>query len=270
MKYLFIAAGLSFCFASPSVAADTPSGEALIMPPYPAQTPWKQISSEQKNTIRTTEWRPADRKEGDASDRLLQTKNFGTKSSASQDILMGFGIFKMVCLGGLRINGPIERIEGEYTVAYAQAYCSDLYGTHEDIDDFVKSIRGRDALYSVTRSFRRPTERGVPGVRKFSGDNAQAASDAVMEEQAAVNRYLGEVHLCPAAEPCPVPGSWPVDGKTPQSEVRDKLGKPWAENQNPDGRHVDLYKGEDGLIRTYLFGKDDLLISTAVHEVPRR
>jgi hypothetical protein len=67
-----------------------------------------------------------------------------------------------------------------------------------------------------------------------------------------------------------VPASWPVDGKTPQSEIRERLGQPFTENQNPDGRHIDFYKGPDGLVRTYLYGKDNVLIELSVHTMPKQ
>jgi hypothetical protein len=270
MKKFFIAAGLSFCLASPSMAADTPNGEVLIVPPYPAETPWKQFSAKEENGVETIEWRPAERAGKDTLERLVQSKNPNVKSTASQHIFMSFDVLKLTCRS-VRLSDPVERIENGYTVAYAQAFCVNQVGTAKDIDTFVKAIRGKDALYHVTLLFHRPTTPGAkPGIREFSGENATDQYKAYQDTLTALLDYRHQVRLCPSAEPCPVPTSWPVDGKTPQSEIREKLGKPWAENQNPDGRHVDLYKGEDGLIRTYLFGKDDLLINTAVHEVPRR
>jgi hypothetical protein len=257
------------CASNICLAAD--SSETLIVPPYPGQTPWTQTKHEQKELTETKEWRPSDQVGGAFRDQLSLTKiRNDSKRSSSQSIMIPFGILKITCLGGVRINGPIERIENGATVSYSQAYCSNQYSTSEDLDIFTKTLRGQDHLYTVTRIFRRPTENNpVPGVRRFPGDQADAAK-AAMEEQLAANQYLGQIRLCPSAEPCPIPTAWPIDGKTPQSEVRERLGKPTMENQSPDGRHIDFYEGPDGLFRAYLYGKDNVLIRPSVHTAPKQ
>lgn len=255
------------CVSGASFAAE--ATETLIVPPYPAQVPWQQIRTERKGPIESIEWRPPSQEEGRGKDALQETIVHDTKTSPSQHIItMEFRYLPLMCSGGARINGPIERIEGGYTVAYAQSYCSNQAGTSEDVDRFTKVVRGRDNLYIVTRSFRRPMEHSpTPGVRHFSN---QDAAQQALDEQAAANNFLSQIRLCPSAESCAVPASWPVDGKTPQSEVREKLGAPSSENRNPDGRHIDFYEGSDGLIRTYLYGKDDVLIGLSVHAVPQQ
>lgn len=270
MKYLLIAAGISACLASIAMAADAPSGETLIVPPYPGAAPWKKITDQHNERMTWIEWIPADQSESNITDILTQQNLYGAKRpSPSVFMILWFQNLKTAC-AGLRINGPVERVENGIAVAYGQAYCSNQKGADKDVDIFLKVIEGKGALYVVQREFRRPTEHGVPGVRKFSGDDPLAASNAVIAAQATANEYLGQVHLCPSADPCPAPASWPVDGKTPQNEVRDRLGKPWAENQNPDGRHIDFYEGADGLIRAYLYGKDDVLVNLTVRTKPTR
>lgn len=257
------------CMSGLGLAAE--AAETLIVPPYPGAAPWKKINDQHNDRMTWIEWIPADQTENDVKDVITQQSVHGVKRpSPSVFMILWFQNLKTAC-ASVRINGPMERVENDISVAYGQAYCTDQKGISKDVDIFLKVIEGKEGLYIMQREFRRPTERNpVPGVRTFSGDGAQAASKAAMEAQVAANDYLGQIRLCPSAEPCAVPASWPVDGKTPQSEIREKLGQPFTENQNPDGRHIDFYKGPDGLVRTYLYGKDNVLIELSVHTMPKQ
>lgn len=267
MKLLALVTAL-VCASGICLAAD--SSETLIVPPYPAQTPWKQIMDQRTAAARWMEWIPADQTEKDIRDIITRQDIYALKNQTpSFFIISWFRQLNTAC-GGLRVNGPTERIQDGNTIAYAQAYCTNQKGAAKDVDIFLKAIGGKDALYVVQKEFRRPAEPGAtPGIRSFPGDQMEAVN-ASLEAHGAASEYLGQARLCPSSEPCAVPVSWPVDGKTTQSEVRERLGKPTMENQNPDGRHIDFYEGPDRLFRAYLYGKDNVLIRLSVHPPPKQ
>ena len=176
--------------------------ETLVVPPYPADVAWKQIMDQRAaGAMHMREWIPADQTENDIRDILVQQNAYALKSlTPSIFVISQFRTLISAC-EGLKVNGPTERIEGDYTVAYSQMYCTNQKGAAKDVDIFVKAIGGKDALYVVQREFRRPATPGAkPGVRSFSGDQADAAK-AAMEAQASASSYLRRVRLCPSAEP---------------------------------------------------------------------
>jgi hypothetical protein len=261
--------GAAFACAS-SICFAAESSETLIVPPYPAQTPWKQIMDQRTPAMRWMEWIPADQTENDISDILTQQDIYALKEKTpSLFIVELFRALKSAC-EGLATTDLIERTESGYPVAYGKAYCTNQKGAAKDVDISLKVIAGKTALHVVQREFRRPALPGaIPGERSFPPDQREAAKATIVARFTA-DVYLTQVRLCPSAEPCAMPTSWPVYGKTHQSEVRERVGMPSTATPSPDGRHVDVYKGADGLFRAYLYDKDKMLVRLRVLEAPEQ
>jgi hypothetical protein len=186
---------------------DAKSTEVLIVPPYPSEPHWKEITNKKNNRMELVEWAPVD--------QTGNSKGLFVRQSAIRDILTKQifydlkdedpSAFVSKILAGVgkacqraRVNGPKAETENSYPVAYAQAYCGNQKGTSTDVDIFIKAIRGKDALYVVQREFRRPARRGaIPGVTEFSEDQLEELK-AFLAAQQIANKFLGEdVQLCP-------------------------------------------------------------------------
>ncbi len=268
------------------------AAETLSVSPYPATALWKKITDRHDGQLTWIEWIPADQAVDDIHDILTEQILPTQKGTRAADFMTGF--FKRIYAActGLSVNGPNNRTEDGYDVAYGQAYCVGQKGAGKDVDIFLKVISGHDALYVVQREFRRPAVPGaVAGKRGFSGPDAKQEAEASLAAQQVANDFLvSQVKLCtdntcvPAAAPTAQPSaaSAPVDkndvsssfgfepGKTTANEVSDKLGRPSRQTKVPDGRHSYMYIGLKGLIVNFLFGKDDILIRTIAFSDPGR
>ncbi|HEY4076112.1 MAG TPA: hypothetical protein VGM26_04190 [Rhizomicrobium sp.] len=179
-----------------SVSAGAEPSDRLVAPPYPAQPAWKQIKDLHNAFMGAAEWIPSDQDEKDIRD-TLSIQHISLKMPASLFVSSRFEGLSQAC-GSLRINGPIRQMENGYDTAYGQAYCVNEKGTGRDIDLFLKTITGKDALYTIQRQFRRPTEPGEqPGVRHFGLGQEELAKTA-LDAQKTANDYLQQVRLCPA------------------------------------------------------------------------
>ena len=280
--------------ASAADDAPPPSAEQLLVPPYPAVTPWKIITNRRDDKQVWIEWIPADQSEDDIRDILTEQIFFplkGKDPGAFVDDLLNR--INSACRATRR-NGPKAQTELDYPVAYAQVYCVGHNG--KDIDIFIKAIGGRDALYVVQREFRRPaTPDAVPGMTVFKKDQLPEAQ-ARLEAQGAASKFLvDQVKLCPhglAGDTCagtdPTPAAptasapppksesdfmqidgWPIPGKTTADEVREKLGRPLVENHSDPfrlGQWTEVFQGRDGLMFTFLFDKNDLVVRMQVYK----
>lgn len=177
------------------------AGERLIVAPYPAATPWKNITNKHNAVQLLMEWIPADQSENEIKDILTEQAFYNQKSADPSAFVADL----LRRVGGacerVRVNGPKAGDENGYRVAYAQAYCVNQTGAALDVDIFIKVVAGRDALYVVQREFHRSTEKGaVAGVRSASLDQIKA--------QVAADKFLvSQVQLCPPASgkgACPV------------------------------------------------------------------
>jgi hypothetical protein len=286
--------GIVFVVCAVAGAGAAEQVETLIVPPYPAATPWKKITDQHDTTQLMIEWIPADQNEDNIAD-ILTEQAFSTDQDASTFVT---GILKRV-VGACRrasVNGPKSGVENGYPVAYAQAYCVGQTGANKDVDIFIKAIRGHDMLYVVQREFRRPAvPNAVPGITPFSKDQL-AEVKARLEAQGAANDFLvQQIQLCPSLQgsstcpatsaPAPVTitqtpqepaGNDDVSasfgfapGKTTTKEIIDKFGTSSHQTHAPDGRHTFMYFAK-GIIVVFLFDKDDVLIRTLAYSDPGR
>lgn len=264
-------------FAAVAVCANAETtDETLLVPPYPAATPWKIITDKSNALMLMREWIPADQTEADIKDILTEQHLFKGRMTPVEFVKSMFQRVRMQC-ESLRANGPVERIDNGFTVAYAQLYCSHQKGTDKDVDIFLKAIAGTKAFYVVQYEIRRPADKNrVGGVIEFSGDQLEAVK-AMLQRQGNANKYLSEqVKLCASidAKGACAPGTATEQpkpaaalaashdmrrlsddasadygftaGKTTADEVRKKFGKPITENHNPDGRSVLMYDAPEG------------------------
>ncbi|HEX4294993.1 MAG TPA: hypothetical protein VHZ29_12735 [Rhizomicrobium sp.] len=179
--------------AAASFSSAASAGERLVVAPYPAATPWKNITDKHNAQQLLMEWIPADQSENDIKD-ILTEQAFYNQKNADPSVFVGDFLRRVggACQSA-RVNGPKAASENGYRVAYAQAYCVNQTGAALDVDIFFKAIAGRDALYVVQREFHRPTEKGaVAGVRSASLDQIKA-------EVAADKFLVSQVQLCPPA-----------------------------------------------------------------------
>jgi hypothetical protein len=180
-----------------AMASVAQAAETLMVAPYPANPPWKNITDKANDEQKLLEWIPADQNENAIND-ILTEQVFYKLKNADPAMLIG-SIFKSSAQAcdRIRVNGPIRQTESGYPVAYAQIYCGHQKGTTIDVDIFIKAIGGHDAMYVVQREFHRPVAPGgVPGVISFA-KNQGAQMRAFMAARTVANDYLvSKTKLC--------------------------------------------------------------------------
>jgi hypothetical protein len=202
MNYLNIAATclllVSASISAKPQTANAKGTEVLSVPSYPSEPHWKEITNKKNASMELVEWIPADQTEDAIRDILTKQIFYNLKGEAPSAfvsrILNGVG----KSCKRVRVNGPKTQIENGYAVAYAQAYCVNQKGAAQDVDIFIKAIRGEAALYVVQREFRRPTQAAAtPGITTFSEDQLEQMK-ARMAAINVANKFLVEdVQLCP-------------------------------------------------------------------------
>jgi hypothetical protein len=289
-----IAALAALCVCA---SAETPA-ENLIVPPFPAATPWKNITDKSDTHMLMREWIPADQSENDIKDILTEQAFYEAKDQTPGSFIKGmFQRIAGVC-AGTKVNGPVEHVENGYPIAYAQIYCAKQKGTDKDVDIFLKAIAGKKAFYVVQYEIRKPADpKGEPGVTHFA--NLEEAK-AMLERQKAANDFLtAQVKLCPLADgngPCPAPEAaaapaspstaapkpasdddpgpddvsksfgW-TPGKTTADDIESKFGDPTMKRPGPDGHFTYLYQFKGGdLMVVCLFNKSKVLIRTLAYQ----
>jgi hypothetical protein len=265
------------------------AGETLVMPPYPAPAPWKQITDQHNDKLVWNEWIPSDQTEADIHDILTEQIFYTLKGRDPGEFVRTlFQQIRGVCVGA-RVNGPTPQTENGFAVAYAQIYCVGQKGVDKDVDIFVKAISGHDALYVVQREFRRPAEPGAQaGLRKFGKDDGAQAQAALQAQKVADDFLMSQIKLCaggdtaicpsgPVAATAAAATPLPVDpddvsasfgfvpGKSTAGDVEAKFGPSSLPTHAGDGRHTDTYTFRNGIIVVFLFGKDDVLIRTIAY-----
>lgn len=182
-------------------ATGTPKpAESLLVPSYPGDTPWKQITNARNNQGQLVEWIPSDQSPDDIKDILTEQVFIQLKSESPAMFLGGFLKRVGEACERARTNGLKEASENGYRIAYAQAYCTNQKGAGKDVDIFIKAIGGNDALYVVQREFRRSARPGAtPGITTFSADQMGEMA-ARLKAQGDANRFLvDKVRLCPSS-----------------------------------------------------------------------
>jgi hypothetical protein len=168
--------------------------EELHVPPYPSETPWKELSNRRNDRIHMIEWIPSDQYAPNVED-VLTAQTFYAQRATPSHFLRGVMVLTVKACERVKVNGPKEQTEDSYPVAYAQIYCGRQKGTDKDVVMFLKAIGGKDALYVVQREFRRPARAGSePGMKTFS---TRADATAWAEALKTANDHLKSVYLCP-------------------------------------------------------------------------
>jgi hypothetical protein len=254
--------------------------ETFLVPPFPAQTAWKKITDTRSEQQTLVEWIPSEQSPDDVRDILTEQIFFTLKDQSASDFIGGFFQRTKDACTSVRVNGPTAQIENGYKVAYGQVYCVGQKNADKDVDIFIKAIAGKEALYVAQREFRRPAKQGAPpGLQEFPKGSGAEALVALQAKSAANHFLVSQVKLCadvsdggcapgPSAQTdsSDVSASFGLEpGKSTRDNVEDKFGRPTSRNQGPDGRHADMYVGLKGLIVSFLFDKNDVLIRTAAY-----
>jgi hypothetical protein len=155
----------------PGEVLNDPITERLVMAPYPAATPWKQVSDRHTRGGSIAVWVPAGQDLEHARDLLTRQVILGRGKVAPSDLASELAKAYTERCPDARVGGPRRGTEDGNDVAYTEVSCS--------LQQLVllKVIRGHEALYAAQREFRREPE-------------AAALREA--------NAYLAEqVYLCP-------------------------------------------------------------------------
>lgn len=297
MKWIALVAALvALCS---SAWAET-QAEMLIVPPYPAATPWKNITDKSDSHMLMREWIPANQSVDDIADILTEQDFYDANRQTPAEFIKGLFIRIRNMCADLRVNGPVEHTENGYPIAYAQIYCAKQKDTTKDVDIFLKAIAGKKAFYVVQYEMRRPADPGgVAGVIQFGKDELEKAQ-AHLARQKAANEYLSsQVQLCPPADggACPASAStyqtgqaqtppagqpgiandndpgpddvsknfeW-TPGKTTSGDVESKFGEASVKKPGPNGHYTYLYQFKNGIIVVCLFNKSGTLIRTLAY-----
>jgi hypothetical protein len=185
-----------------AIATGADAAERLVLPPYPAERPWQQVTNKAAGVQFLWEYIPAGQRLGGYTDFLgAQAFPRAPGLDASGLIRRVFSNVAAAC-DGARVNGPKTGVEGGYPVAYGQVYCGQEKGKPTGADIFYKVIQGSEALYMVHREFRTPPST-TGGVHPFP-KGSEAAAKAFMDARAQANAYLANsVYLCGDRGPDP-------------------------------------------------------------------
>lgn len=197
-SHLFVVALLAALAGSSGARAAAPdSAERLVLPPYPAQRPWPQVTNQSRGVQFLWEFVPAGQRLDNYTDFLgAQAFPKAPGQDAAGLIRRVFSNVAGACESA-RVNGPKTAVEGGYAVAYGQVFCGREKGKATGADIFYKVIEGADALYMVHREFRTaPTS--TAGVREFP-KGSEAAAKAYMDSRGEADQYLlRSVYVCGA------------------------------------------------------------------------
>jgi hypothetical protein len=187
-----LALAAAFTLAAGATAA---ADERLVMKPYPAVTPWKRVTDRSGPQGWLHEQIPGDHKSDDYSDILTDQAFVLSRGADPATFLQNIFQNLSGACEGVRVNGPMVRVEGGIKVAYGQVRCGAQRGQNFGVHIFYKALSGDAALYSISRDFRVPAS--------ANGDQlvfpkAQAAeATALLRAEAAADRYLlNQVYLC--------------------------------------------------------------------------
>src|SRR5690242_18837517 len=113
--------------------------ETLIVPPYPATTPWKKITDKRDDPRMVwIEWIPSDQTEADVRDILTEQLFYTQKGRDPSEFLRDLATRVGGACHGVSVNGPTAETENGSSVAYVQVYCVGASG--KDVDIFAKAL----------------------------------------------------------------------------------------------------------------------------------
>jgi hypothetical protein len=182
--------------------------ERLVIDPYPADKPWKEVLNQATEDLAVRELVPADQTESMHSDILILQANHKLRHAVTPDRFLTSVLRQTQnnCQAVL-ITGPKAVVEDGRDVAYGQAYCGRRKGQPFGMSIFFKVVDGDDALYLIERDIIVPPT-DTPGGKPYGEDRAQDAM-ALMRKQGEAGRYLlTGVRLCTddSADPKCKPG----------------------------------------------------------------
>jgi hypothetical protein len=127
---------VSVCAYSQQGPDGAKAAESFRVPPYPSDTPWKEITNKKNVQVELVEWIPNDQTENEIKDILTEQVFYAANGQEPSTFVSGILNRVGQACEGARVNGPKEQTENGYAVAYAQAYCTNQKGTSKDIDIF--------------------------------------------------------------------------------------------------------------------------------------
>lgn len=169
--------------------------EKLVVQPYPGLPVWKRITDKSGPQGWIHEQIPADRRIDDYSDMLTDQGFVANRGGDPSAFLKAIFANVSSACSGVKVSGPIARIEGGLRVAYGQVRCGTERGQTFGVHIFYKAIGGDAALYSISREFRVPAS--TDGDR-LSFPKAQAAkAAALLKAEAVADQFLvSQVYVC--------------------------------------------------------------------------
>jgi hypothetical protein len=177
-----------------AVTAMGAAPERLVLKPYPATPPWREITNQSEGGgAWIWEFAPAS---GPDYPEIVTAQSFPAARTQDPSAFLSslFARTARAC-ARISVNGPVARTEGGLSVAYGQIYCSRQNGQSYGVILAFKVIKGDAALYSINRDHRTPATE-VPGVFSFPESQASEAA-AMAQTEAVANRYLSDdVYVC--------------------------------------------------------------------------
>jgi len=170
------------------------AAERLVLEPYPAATPWKQVTDKTAGAKFVRDFIPADETPDGYRD-ILEASGLGPLNAQTPSQIIQF-VFQGMArrCEHVTVNGPVARQEGGYAVAYGQVNCSREIGRPHGLKVFYKVIQGDEGWYEINRDLRAPAS-DTAGIIDFGKNEAEAR--AFFARSAAADDYLVKsVYLC--------------------------------------------------------------------------
>jgi hypothetical protein len=191
VRRLAAALGVALC----SVAGMAHAQERLVLEPYPATEPWKEVTHKTFGAKFLIEDIPADQVAEDYRD-ILSAQSFPElRGYDPSRFLSGLFARAGATCENVRVNGPKAQIEANYAVAYGQKYCGRQLNKTFGVQMFYKVIQGQDALYLIIREAHVPAS-DSGGAVVFSKDQAAEAIGMLKSAELANQYLLHSVYLC--------------------------------------------------------------------------
>jgi hypothetical protein len=169
--------------------------ENLRIEPPASWGAWKKATEQKKDGVHFTAWVPA-AQEGPAWRESIAVSIVDPRPSgdATTDLIrLALGQQAATCAANSNVVPPKPRMEGAFTVAYAQFYCTQFRGAATGQVTLVKAIASARRAYVVLVMRRvKPFDIPSPGAINFAQDEAIDVSDWVI----ASSKYLSSVKLC--------------------------------------------------------------------------
>jgi hypothetical protein len=178
-----------------SLANAQDNTERLYYGTLPGFVSWKQVTDENGKNGWLREFVPSEQEVSAYKDMWVIQAFVKLKDKNPGKFLTGMFKGAGRSCEAVRVNGPKEMEEAEYSVAYGQLYCGQQKGESFGVNLFVKVISGKDALYVVQREFRVAPSK-IGGVQSFGADQLKEMG-ALIKTQGEANQFLSQsVYVC--------------------------------------------------------------------------